>query len=129
MLKRTFISVVFLAMVGTSLSAQTDTLILNQETINLYNNYKTVKVRDSLLNILNTYSGKYCKIYSKGKLQEEGIWNYEFFDGSYKSYYKNGKVKMSGTYDKGCKVGDWLYYKHNGKLKKKVHYEKSPCVF
>lgn len=87
-----------------------------------YENFKMD--HDSVEKLLDSATGKYCRIYNEKQiLIEEGVWHPEFFSGYYRKYYSNGKLKEEGRFTPmGMKIGIWKYYKRNGKLRKRADY-------
>lgn len=106
------------------------------------------KVVDSIVS--KTIIGSYFYIYDKkGRIVEEGHWDWEVFWGPYRSYFKNGvlqsegdqgyydgkqglwkyyhkdgTVKCSGEYLNGSKIGTWKTYNKNGEVVEEIDYAK-----
>jgi hypothetical protein len=84
--------------------------------------------KDSISKYTEMAEGKYCKVYSKGVLISEGIWDPDSYIGPFKKYYRCGekrRVKLVGEYDYHAnKVGKWIWYRKNGKVRKIKEFQK-----
>ena len=71
-------------------------------------------------------NNSFIKFYdSRGRLIEEGYWDFENFNGAYKSYHRSGHLKSEGRYYNNIKVGKWKYYNKRGEFIREVCFPSS----